>query len=51
MGAIVDDCLAPRELIIPQILAGAAYPKLSGAIFMSGAKIYFVAGGAAVEFT
>ena len=45
MGAVVDDCLAPREFIVP-IVNGTAdqQPKVSGALFISGALLYFHAG-------
>ena len=44
------DVIAPRCLIIPQINpVGSAVPVgISGAIYMSGAKLYFTAGNTVV---
>ena len=44
MGAVVDDCLAPREFIVPFRTAGLNN-NISGALFLSGAKLYVSLGG------
>ncbi len=46
------DVIAPKCLIIPQILNGGSMPLgISGAIYMSGAKLYFTAGNTVVAIT
>ena len=52
MAAIVEDCLSPREFIIPQISTdGSETPRISGALFMSGAKLYFIVGTTVTAIT
>ena len=45
-NAVVDDCLAPRNLILPIMTGVANQPKGTdkGQIFISGAKLYFSDG-------
>lgn len=52
MAAILYDSLAVKELILP-IISGAAtaQPTISGALFISGAKLYFVMAGTPVLVT
>ena len=45
------DVIAPKELILPSISSAALQPIISGALFMSGAKLYFVTGGVPVLIT
>ena len=41
MASVVDDCISPRELIVPSPgTTTATQPTLSGALFLSGAKLY-----------
>jgi len=48
----IGDILIPKEIIVPAMSGSAtAQPTMSGALFMSGSKLYFVAGGAPVLIT
>ena len=44
--------VAPKEFIVPQLSGSAtAQPTISGALFMSGSKLYFAYGGVPVLVT
>lgn len=52
MVDLIGDLCIPSELIIPQIPTdGSRTPRLSGALFMSGAKLFFLAAGQPVLIT
>lgn len=50
MGEIIGELVAPREFILPEPPIDAQ-PTMSGAMFLSGTKVYFVMGGAPVLMT
>jgi len=41
---LIGELCAPRELIIPTI-KDSQFPMMSGALFLSGAKMWIVVGG------
>lgn len=49
---LIGDLCIPKELIVPTPELGAnKAPTMSGALFLSGSKLYFVVGGAPVLIT
>ena len=48
-SGLTEEVISPREIIIPTVTGGIdAQPTMSGALFMSGAKLY-VRGATASE--
>jgi len=44
MVDLIGDLCIPSELIVPTRNVAAQQPAISGALFLSGAKLYFVYG-------
>lgn len=42
---LIGELCAPRELIVPSFASGTGQPQISGALFLSGAKLYIFVGG------
>ena len=52
MVDLIGDLCIPKELIVPIVpIDGNKTPSMSGALFMSGSKLYFVVGGEEVLIT
>ena len=52
MVDLIGDLCIPKELIVPIVSGTAsAQPTMSGALFISGAKLYFSIGGVSTLIT